>query len=347
MAPADQGLDAADLVVPEIDDGLVVHLELARRQRLAKVGLHRAAHLHLCVHLRPEEAVGVAPVGLGAIEREIGVPDQLVGVLPVCGPDCDADARSNHDLRAVEVERHAESLDDAKRQCGGIGGLRDVHLNDRELVAAHARDRIRLADDLTQACGGHLEQLVAGGVSERIVDRLEVVEIEQVDSDHLAPLDPHQGVIEPLVEEGSVRQVGERVVQRHVHDPGLGAPLVGDVLMRDDVPAVCGPAVADVDAPPVRQLVHLRRDLAELGEQLIEELAWRRPGVAAPGDPMLEYLAHGGAGLHLLEVQAVHLRIAPVADDEALLVVVHGQALGHVVHGRVELLVLLLELLWL
>ena len=68
-----EGLEAADVVAREIDDRLVVQLELAGRQRLAQVALQRAPHLHLRVHLRLEEAVGAAPVALGAIEREVGV----------------------------------------------------------------------------------------------------------------------------------------------------------------------------------------------------------------------------------------------------------------------------------
>ena len=37
MAPADEGLEAADLVAREIEDRLVVQLELAGRERLAQV----------------------------------------------------------------------------------------------------------------------------------------------------------------------------------------------------------------------------------------------------------------------------------------------------------------------
>ena len=61
----------------EIDDRLVVELELAGGERLAQVVLHRAPRLHLRVHLRLEEAVGAAPVALGAIERQVGIADQL------------------------------------------------------------------------------------------------------------------------------------------------------------------------------------------------------------------------------------------------------------------------------
>ena len=276
MAPADEGLDAADLVGPEIDDGLVVQLELAGRKRLAQVVLHGAPHLHLRVHLRPEEAVGAAPVALGAVERQVGVADQLVGARAVRRADGDADAGADDDLRAVEIVGRAHGLDDAQRQHGGIRRLGDGDLQDRELVAAHARDRVRLPDQGAQALRHHLQELVAGGMAERVVHGLEVVEIEQVDRHHLAAPHAREGVLEPLVQQHAVGQIGERVVQRHVHDLGLGAALVGDVLMRDDVPAVRRLPVADVDDAPVGQLVHLGCDLAELGDELVHEL------VAAP-----------------------------------------------------------------
>ena len=156
MAPADQRLEAADLVAREIDDRLVVQLELAGRQRLAQVVLHGAARLHLRVHLRLEEAEGAAPVALGAIERQIGVADQLVGAQPVGRADGDADAGADHHLVAVDLVGLAHRLDDALRQRGGIGRLGDGDLHDGELVAAHARDGVGLAHQRAQAVGHHL-----------------------------------------------------------------------------------------------------------------------------------------------------------------------------------------------
>ena len=128
----------------------------------------------------------------------------------------------------------AHHLDDALRQRGGIGGMRDGDLDDGELVAAHARDRVRLAHQRPQPLGHHLEQPVAGGMAERVVHGLEVVEIEHVDRHHLAAPDAREGLLEALVEEHAVGKPGQRIVQRHVHDLGLGAPLLGDVLVRGD-----------------------------------------------------------------------------------------------------------------
>ena len=63
--------------------------------------------------------------------------------------------------------------------------------------------------------------------------------------------------------------------------------------------------------------------------------------VEAVGNAILQDLADGRAGLHLLRRQAVHVGISLVADDEALLGIEHGKALQHVLQGRIELLMLL------
>ena len=52
---------------------------------------------------------------------------------------------------------------------------------DRELVAAEPGDGVVLAQGVAQAIAADREQAVAGGVTERVVDALEVVEIEEGD----------------------------------------------------------------------------------------------------------------------------------------------------------------------
>ena len=57
---------------------------------------------------------------------------------------------------------------------------------DRELVAAEAGDGVVGAQRVAQALAADLEQAVAGGVAERVVDLLEVVEVEEGDDGGLA-----------------------------------------------------------------------------------------------------------------------------------------------------------------
>ena len=67
--------------------------------------------------------------------------------------------------------------------------LVDALEQDRELVAAEARDRVRGTRRLDEALGGGLQQAVARIVAERVVDVLEVVEVEEHDRDALAASD--------------------------------------------------------------------------------------------------------------------------------------------------------------
>ena len=253
MLPADQCLEAADLVVFEIDRRLIVQLELAFHQRPAQVELHAAPRLHLRVHLRLEEAVGAAAVALGAIERKIGVAQKLVGISPVRGTHGDADAGADDHLLAVDLVGLAQRIDDAQRQRGGVDRLRDRCLHDGEFVAAHARDRVGLADASPQPRGDHLEELVAGGMAQRIVDVLEEIEVEQMHGHDVVAFDARQRQLQPLVEQHAVGQAGQRVVQRHVRDLGLRAALLGDVLMGGDRAAVGHRLHRHRDVAPVVQ----------------------------------------------------------------------------------------------
>ncbi len=74
---------------------------------------------------------------------------------------------------------------------------------------------------------------------ERVVDALEVVEVEAQHRQALAPLHALELVVQPLAQHQAIGQVGQRVVARHVHDALLSALPVGDVLVGGD-PAAAG-----------------------------------------------------------------------------------------------------------
>ena len=110
-----------------------------------------------------------------------------------------------------------------------------MRLYDGELIATHARDRVRLANQAPQAIGRHAQQLVADRVAEGVVDMLEMVEVEDVRGDRLALLEAGQGLLQPFVQQHAVGQAGERVVQCQV----TGA--IGQMQHVIDVLAERGP----------------------------------------------------------------------------------------------------------
>ncbi len=113
MVPAHQRLEAADLVAGEVDERLIVELEFAVEHRLAQVEFEAAARLHLRVHLRLEEVIGAAAFALGAIERHVGVAQELIGLAAVGGRNGDAEAGADDDLMAEHVEGLRDRFDDA------------------------------------------------------------------------------------------------------------------------------------------------------------------------------------------------------------------------------------------
>ena len=91
------------------------------------------------------------------------------------------------------------------------------------------------ADGALQARGGGLEQAVAGGVAERVVDVLEAVEVEEQHRDaRVLPARAHDRARQALRQQRAVGQAGEGVVVGEVAQFLLGALLVGDVVDHAD-----------------------------------------------------------------------------------------------------------------
>src|SRR5439155_9936461 len=127
----------------------------------------------------------------------------------------------------------------------------DVLEQQREFVAAEARRGVADADARRQALADLDEDLVAGGVPEAVVDRLEVVQVEEHDGEAgaLAPA-ASERVANPLDEQRPVGEPGDRVVER----------LVRELLLE------CA-ALADVTA-----VEHDAADVLVLGEVGVEDL---------------------------------------------------------------------------
>ena len=90
--------------------------------------------------------------------------------------------------------------------------------HDGELVAAEARELITGAQYARQPARGGCEQLVTGFVSEAVVHDLEVVDVENHQTDAgFVRCGPERGV-QPLDEHHAVRQLGERVVTGTVRE---------------------------------------------------------------------------------------------------------------------------------
>ena len=103
--------------------------------------------------------------------------EQVLGAGAVSGQMRDADRRADLELGAVEHERVVERLQDLLGD--GLGAVRvQARADEHELVAAEPGEQVAGARDVADPARHLAEHLVAGGVPERVVDELEVVEVE-------------------------------------------------------------------------------------------------------------------------------------------------------------------------
>ena len=107
----------------------------------------------------------------------------------------------------------------------------------RELVAADARDGVRIANALLQERPDLAQQVVAGNVPARVVDELEPVEVEVADdvADAFAARRVERG-LEPPLELRAVDEARQRVVARLVGHLARQSAQLADVVEDHDAP---------------------------------------------------------------------------------------------------------------
>jgi hypothetical protein len=146
-----------------------------------------------------------------------------------------------------------------------IVGGRESFGQVEKLVPAEAAQRVRIANHLFQSSSDRDQQLIAREMTERVVDALEVVEVQEQHGAE-ASVAEHLGssLIESIIEERAIGESGQRVVQGLVGELGRQRALVGDVTLRDDVVedvalGVAGGRTQDfyIDEPPVFAQVSL------------------------------------------------------------------------------------------
>ena len=195
----------------------------------------------------------------------------------------DRDRSRADGVRLVDGREQPLSQPQGPREILAIPG------QDGELVAAEPGGDVLVADGLGNPLAHGLQERVPNGVPQRVVDELEVVEVEEQDGEKAAAqLARGQPGSHGLAEQGTVRQAGQGVVVRLVVELllELGEPgerlLELAVLQRDGDVArerleqaeVGRVERADV-AQPVRD--HQRSDHPVLSDQ------WRDHLVAEPG----------------------------------------------------------------
>ena len=245
----------------------------------------------------------------------------LVAIDRTLAGERDADADVDVDLVVEEIEGVAHFVVDAPAEHFGIRRAGDAGHDDCELVAAEAGNGIGRARHGTQPGTDLADQLVAGGVAERVVDRLEAVEIEI--EERSAPPCPRakQRFGELLLEEEAVGEAGERIVEGDELDLVLSALALGDVA---------GDADEADESPPSSGQRHLRgREpflLAVAIDQVFLDVELWAAGLENLEVVLAELSRHLGIGLHVVVGEADEVLAAGKAEVGGNRLVGHQEA---------------------
>ena len=216
VAPAHQRLNAAQRAVRQLDLRLEVQQQLAAVDPAAQLGQDR----------EPLEAVLIEVVlindpvparGLGPVERDIGVAQQRVDAAAMIWMAGDPDAGPDVQPDAANLHRLAQAGDHLLRHAHAAVPPVDRAQDERELVAAEARDHIAGTGQRGQTPPSLLQHRVAAAMPERLVELLEAVKPDDQHTDPAAgAIRPAQRLTERARQVHAVRQPGERIRARQL-----------------------------------------------------------------------------------------------------------------------------------
>ena len=167
------------------------------------------------VHAGVEDREAGLAIRLRHVHRDIGVADDVgreLGGVPGAG---DPDASRDGDLAICDHVRLAQLADQPLRHRLGTLQVGRIGRQDRELIAAETSHEVAVAHRRRDPLGDRDQKRVAGRVAERVVDDLEVVEVDEQDGRHRLALRQvlgrRQDAFEGDLEHAPVRGAGERV----------------------------------------------------------------------------------------------------------------------------------------
>ena len=144
---------------------------------------------------------------LRAIQRDIGMLENIVWCFAVAGRQTYADAGSADDLVSLDQERILESGDNLPGQCKYLIQSRDAWRDQSELVATDARNYVGIPGTSPEPGRKLREELIARKMTALVVHLFETIEVEQKNGTLLATASqPDQGGFQAFVERDAVRQ---------------------------------------------------------------------------------------------------------------------------------------------
>ncbi len=215
------------------------------------------------LHARLEHDVAILAVPLGPVHRDVRVAQEFLGhgVISRGDPDARGHAHAGLFVRA-ELEWLLERVEHALGDELGPCRQREALGDHDELVPAQAPQRIGAAYGAVEPCGDRSQQFVADAVAERVVDGLEVVEIdEQRRHRRLGATRAREHLLDTIQDQCAVRQPGQRVVCRQERELLLAPRELFVRALALGLEALAHPQQAELEA----QLQDVQSFRARLG----------------------------------------------------------------------------------
>jgi len=163
-----------------------VQSELIPPQSAAQVSFQRHSRCHSSPHVGSEELVAVPALLFSLVHGYIRVTHQGFGILRVGRVCTSPDAHVDIETFAVDHVRRGYRAQDFSRRNGCV--LRVLYLREeyQEFVPAQPAYRVRPSDARYQSPGYRPQQPVPDAVAERIVDSLELIQVDEQNRELLA-----------------------------------------------------------------------------------------------------------------------------------------------------------------
>ncbi len=224
MAPAEQTLETEDATACQLVLRLVLETKFPAIERVTEGGGDPHPLGRHGVHQRGVEADRIAPLSLGGEHRRVGVLHERLGVQGVVGEDAGADAGPDRDRVARDQERRAQGAAHFFRERAEVVAPRQLGKNQSELVAGQACHGVARPHQRSEPVRDAAEQKVAHVMTERVVDHLEPVDVQEKETQGMpVTTRPHQLLLETVEEQSPVREVGQAVPMGEIPEPALGS----------------------------------------------------------------------------------------------------------------------------
>ena len=223
---------------------LVVQRQFASPKRLAQAVFDAHVLGQPGRHVTGEKLEVVATAFLGAVHRDIGVFQQFIRRHRIGGEEGDPHAGAAGDVITAHLVGHGQRIDQLRGNPDHLFRPLRIHQHDGEFIAAQARHRIGFTHAILQPARHFDQQIVADGMAQGVVDRFEVIQIDEHQRHHrlFAPGLDHR-LAQAVLKQHAVRQPGERVEIRQVGESLAGIDQFGNIGGDADEQFLALPAV--------------------------------------------------------------------------------------------------------